>query len=576
VSGPYDLEARAREALAPAFGAIAERADPVVGASDFADLQANGALALARVVGRPPRAIAEEVVAATPAGDLFAALEVTGPGFVNVTFRDAFLEQLVRELTADPLLGIAPDPQRSRIVVDYSAPNVAKEMHVGHLRSTVIGDALVRLLERGGHEVIRENHVGDWGTPFGMLIEHLVDLGGTAAIGELSTTDLTDFYRAARAEFDESPEFQERSRLRVVELQAGDPATLELWRILIDRSALEFQEVYDRLGVLLTPADIVGESFYNPLLPGVIADLDALGLLHESQGAKVTYPAGFTGRDGEPLPLIVQKADGGYNYATTDLACVRDRVSRIHADRLVYCVGQPQTQHFAMICETAREAGWLGDAEFRHVAFGTVLGDDRKPLRTRSGTNPRLQDLIDEAIGRAAQALAERGSALPPDEQARVARAVGVGALKYADLSNDRTGDYVFSYDRMLAFEGDTGPYLQYAVARIDSILERAGAEEPVASAVVLGEPAERALALALLAFPRSVAEAREALEPHRLCRRLSAIAQAYTAFYETCPVLRSDVSAEVRASRLVLSRTTAAVLRTGLGLLGIEAPARM
>jgi arginyl-tRNA synthetase len=450
-------------------------------------------------------------------------------------------------------------------------------MHVGHLRSTVIGDALVRLLVSGGHEVIRENHVGDWGTPFGMLIEHLVDLGGTAAIGELSTTDLTEFYRAARVEFDESPEFQERSRLRVVALQAGDPETLELWRILIDRSAAEFQEVYDRLGVLLTPADIVGESFYNPLLPGVIADLDALGLLHESQGAKVTYPAGFVGRDGEPLPLIVQKADGGYNYATTDLAGVRDRVSRIGADRLVYCVGQPQTQHFAMVRETALEAGWLGDAEFRHVAFGTVLGDDRKPLRTRSGTNPRLQDLIDEAIARAAAALADRGSALPPDEQARVARAVGVGALKYADLSNDRTGDYVFSYDRMLAFEGDTGPYLQYAVARIESILERAGADAAApASAITLGEPAERALALGLLAFPRSVAEARETLEPHRLCRRLSAIAQAYTGFYETSPVLRSDVPAEVRASRLALSRTTAAILRTGLGLLGIEAPARM
>jgi arginyl-tRNA synthetase len=564
--------------LAGMFDAVSPGADPVVRPSDRSDLQANGALALARSLARSPREVAEAVVARDDLADICERVEVAGPGFINLTFSSAYLARHVAAMAADERLGVPPAATPERAVVDYSAPNVAKEMHVGHLRSTVIGDAIARLLEFAGHEVVRENHVGDWGTPFGMLIEHLADLGGTADVGALGAGDLTAFYRDARAVFDTNEEFQARSRERVVRLQAGDPETLRLWRLLVDQSAREFQAVYDRLGVLLTPEDIVGESFYNPSLPGIVADLDRLGLLEESGGARVVFPPGFAGRDGEPMPVIVQKADGGYNYTTSDLATVRDRVERIGATWLVYVVGAPQAQHFAMAWKVCEMAGWLTPpARCVHVQFGNVLGDDRKMLRTRAGGTLRLSDLLDEAVTRAQAVVEERSAGLDAAERQAIANAVGIGAVKFADLSSDRVGDYVFSWDRMLALDGFTAPYLQYAHARIRSIFRRAG-EAGSAPGVTpeLATAEERALALALAGFAPAVSETVERLAPHRLCGYLFELAQAFTAFYDACPVLRDDVGAETRASRLALCDVTARTLATGLGLLGIEAPERM
>ena len=558
------------------FGAVAPGSDPVVRPSDRCDLQANGALALAKALGRSPREVAEAVVAQDDLADICSLVEVAGPGFINLTFSDSFLAGQVAAMAAGDRLGVPLAVTPERVVVDYSAPNVAKEMHVGHLRSTVIGDAIVRLLTFAGHEVIRENHVGDWGTPFGMLIEHLVDVGGTAGVGELGAGDLTEFYREARAVFDTSEEFQARSRERVVRLQAGDPETLALWQLLVDQSAREFQAVYDRLGVLLTPADIVGESFYNPLLRGVVDDLDALGLLEESDGARVVFPPGFAGRDGEPMPVIVQKADGGYNYTTSDLATVRDRTGRLGATWLVYVVGAPQAQHFAMAWKVCEMAGWLEPpARCEHVQFGNVLGDDRKMLRTRAGATLRLSDLLDEAVTRARAVVETRSASLDDAEREAIAHAVGIGAVKFADLSSDRVGDYVFSWDRMLALDGFTAPYLQYAHARILSIFRRAG-EYDAGVTPTLGAPEERALALALAGFAPAVHETVDRLAPHRLCSYLFELAQAFTSFYDACPVLRSDVDPETRASRLALCGVTASTLATGLGLLGIEAPQRM
>jgi arginyl-tRNA synthetase len=449
---------------------------------------------------------------------------------------------------------------------------VAKEMHVGHVRSTVIGDALVRLLMFVGHDVVRENHIGDWGTPFGMLIEHYLD--GHA--DEYDPADPNAFYQAARARFDGDPTFADLARQRVVLLQSGDADTLELWQRLVDASADYFDGVYRTLGVLLTRDDLMGESAYDPLLSQVLDRLRAAGLMQQSQGADVVFPPGFSNRDGEPLPLIVQKRGGGFNYGTSDLACVIDRVERVGATLLLYVVGAPQAQHLAMVFEVARMAGWLTPpARAVHVAFGSVLGEDRKMLKTRSGDSVKLQDLLDEGLDRAAAAVAER-SDLPDAERAEIAHAVGVGAIKYADLSVDRVKDYVFDWDRMLAFDGNTAPYLQYAHARICSVFRRAEVDRASVRATVpvLTEPAERALALALLQFDGAVQSALEGYQPHKLCTYLFDLAQTFTAFYEACPVVKAE--RDVRASRLALCDLTARVLAQGLDLLGIDAPERM
>ncbi|MEU7868250.1 arginine--tRNA ligase [Dactylosporangium sp. NPDC049140] len=525
-----------RDRLAAAFETVTgSTVDPVLRRSRHADFQADGAL------GRPDaRAVAAAVAEAADLGDLCSDVRVAGPGFVNLTLADAALDEWLAAAAADPRLGVSTvEPEV--VVVDYSGPNAAKEMHVGHLRSTVIGDAVVRVLEYLGHTVIRQNHLGDWGTNFGMLVEHHVDG---------ATFDLSSFYAAARSKFETDPDFQERSRRRVVRLQAGDPDTIALWHSIIDSSQRYLMSVYDRLGVRLEAADFAGESSYNAALDGVVDDLSALGLLRESDGALCAFP------DGSTTPLIVRKRDGGYGYAATDLAALRYRVDELKATRLLYVVGTPQRRHLEMVFAVARAAGWLAPpVRASHIAFGSVLGTDGKMLRSRAGGAIKLTELLDEAVARA-------------DDPA-----IGIGALKYADLSSDRIKDYTFDYDRMLAATGDTAPYLQYAHVRVCSIFRKGdvgGVEGPFA----VTHPTEHALAMELLEFPGVVARAGETLEFHRLTAHLHAVAVRFSAFFEQCPVLPAPEP--VRASRLALCALTARTLRTGLDLLGIDAPERM
>jgi arginyl-tRNA synthetase len=561
--------------LQSAFDTLEPGADPVLRPSDHADFQANGALGLAKRLGRPPREVAEQIAAALSLDDLCQTVEVSGPGFINLTLSAPFLAAQLSALATDPRLGV-PAVATETFVVDYSSPNVAKEMHVGHLRGTVIGDALCRILAFVGHDVRRENHIGDWGTPFGMLIEHLIDMGEEKAVHELSVGDLDTFYRQARAAFDEDETVVGRSRARVVLLQSGDEETLRLWRVLVAESVRYFDEVYAKLGVLLTDDDIVGESFYNPMLPDVVADLDALGLLVESDGARCVFPPGYTNQAGGPLPLIVQKSDGGFGYAATDLAAIRDRVTRLGADRILYVVGSPQSQHLAMCFDVAVMAGWLGPGQAVHVSFGNVLDADHKMFKTRSGERVRLVDLLDESVERAGAAIAEKNPHLDASSRAAVAQTLGIGAIKYADLSTDRTRDYAFDWERMLAFDGNTAPYLQYAHARIRSIFRRGSIDVPApGQPLLLSESAERELALSLLGFADALASALSSWSPTRLCGYLFDLATTFTGFYENCPVLKAPTE-ELRLSRLALCDLTARVLSQGLGLLGIAAPDEM
>jgi arginyl-tRNA synthetase len=570
------------ERLRAAFDSYEPGADPVLRPSNRpgADFQANGAIPLAKRTGASPVDVAAKVVAAADLAGVCSSVEVAPQGFINLTVDDGFLAALMLAQAADPRLGVDLAPTALKVLVDYSHPNVAKEMHAGHLRTTIIGDAICRLLGFAGHQVLRENHIGDWGTPFGMLIEHLIDLGEEEGARELSVGDLDTFYRQARAEFDARPEFRDRSRRRVVLLQSGDPETMRLWRVLVDQSVAYFEEVYRKLGVLLTPGDVVGESFYHDLLSVVLDELDRAGLLVESEGALCVFPPGYTNREGEPLPLIVQKSDGGFGYAATDLAALRDRFGRLGCDLALYVVGAPQAQHLAMCFDVAVEVGWLKDKDQAvHVPFGNMLGADRKMFRSRGGDTVKLVDLLDEAVARAETAVAEKNPDLPAAEREEVARMVGIGAVKYADLSTDRLRDYVFDWDRMLSFDGNTAPYLQYARVRCLSIFRRGGVDPaPYLEGripVIITTPEERALALALAGFPEAVSSTLESWSPHKLCKYLFDVAGLYTTFFENCPVLKAE-RPEVRDSRLVLSGLTASVLGLGLGLLGIEAPDRM
>ena len=571
------LEKQVRRAAA-GIGVDPASISPAVRRSDFADYQADLAMGLAKELGQSPRDVAAQLLATGELDELCVKAEVAGPGFLNLTLADDALSRRLVAAASDPRLGLAPHRPSRTVVIDYSAPNVAKEMHVGHLRSTVIGDAIARLLGFLGHEVIAQNHVGDWGTPFGMLIEQLSDDGEQATAQQLSVGELGSFYRRASERFTSDPDFADRARRRVVALQGGDNDTLRRWQLLVDASERYFSRVYADLEVLLTPQDLAPESQYNAALPQVVADLDSLGLAAESDGALCVYPQGFTGRDERPLPLIVRKSDGGYGYATTDLAAVRHRTAELHADWLIYVVGAPQAQHLTMVFQASREAGWLDEhVRVDHVAFGSVLGDDGRMLKTRSGKPIRLADLLDEAIQRARALIDEKDPELSPGEREQLARSVGIGAVKYADLSSDRVKDYTFDWDRMLSLQGNTAPYLQYAHTRIHSILRRAAAEDnlPTAENIHVTDPAERALALKLLEFGATLDQAAELLQPHRICTYLFDLASAFTSFYEACPVLKAG-SAELVSSRLTLCTLTGRTLATGLELLGIRAPERM
>ncbi|MFI7307370.1 arginine--tRNA ligase [Micromonospora aurantiaca] len=571
-----DLERLLTDRLAPAFAAVAGGpVDPAVRRSQHADFQSDAALGLARRLGRPPREIAAEVRKRAALADVCAAVEVSGPGFLNLTVAGHALGGMVSALAADPRLGVPVVAEPETVVVDYSGPNVAKEMHVGHLRSTVIGDAAARTLEWLGHRVLRANHLGDWGTPFGMLIEHLLDLGESGAAQELSMGDLDGFYKAARAKFDDDEAFRERSRQRVVALQGGDPAILRLWRLLVTQSESYFLTVYDLLDVTLTGDDFRGESSYHDQLAPTVEELDRLGLLRRSDGADCVFPPGSVGRDGEPLPLIVRKSDGGYGYPATDLAALRHRTGTLGATRLLYVVGLPQRRHFEMVFAVGAQAGWLAaPARAEHVGFGSILGPDGRMLRSRAGRSVKLVGLLTEAVERATALARERNPELGEAEAAAVGRAVGIGAIKYADLSGDRHKDYVLDWERMLSLDGNTAPYLQYAYSRVRSIFRRAGAAARPDADVSLAEPAERALAIELVGFAAVVDELAGTLEFHRLTAYLHRLAVAFSAFYERCPVLRAE--GPLRDSRLVLCELTGRVLRQGLDLLGIRTPERL
>jgi arginyl-tRNA synthetase len=558
-------------------------ADPVVRRSEHADFQSNAVLALAKRTRRRPAELAVAVSEALRADPSTPVTEVTvsGPGFLNLNLADGALWRQVTARLASSRLGVGSPEQGRRTVIDYSGPNIAKEMHVGHLRTTIIGDCLVRVLGFLGAEVIRQNHLGDWGTQFGMLIQYLDDHPEATwrhdQLGEGTSTvsALDNLYRAARTAFDADPELAERARARVVALQAGDEATVARWREIVAESEYAFREIYRRLGVLLEPEDSDGESSYNPMLPDVVKELSDAGVAVESDGALVMFSDEVTGPDGNPVTLMVRKKDGGYGYDTTDLATIRHRIRDLKADRILYVVDARQALHFRLIFEAARRAGWLTDGvDVTHVAFGTVLGPDGRPFKTRSGETVKLMELLDAAVEKARASVAEKTHELTDDELTRIAEQAGIGAVKYADLSTSRTKDYVFDVDRMVSFNGNTGVYLQYAHTRICSILRKAGDANTEVDPTLPMHPAERALILAADTFGDALAEVGRVLEPHRLCGHLYELAKAFTDFYEACPVL--PAAEPVRANRIALCTLSARTLREGLNLLGIAAPERM
>ncbi|MDP9848454.1 arginine--tRNA ligase [Streptosporangium lutulentum] len=577
------LTERVQQALATAFGTEYADADPLIRPSQFADYQANVAMSLSKRLRRAPREVAQEIAAHltggaenAPSEPFPGTVEVSGPGFLNLTLSDDWIAAQASEILTDPRHGVALSASPQTVVIDYSAPNAAKEMHVGHLRTTIVGDALARVHEHLGNKVVRQNHLGDWGTPFGMLIEHLLDIGEETAVTQLEAGEGNAYYQAARAKFDSDPEFNKRARTRVVTLQSEEPETMRLWHIFMDATVRYFNKVYVQLGVTLTNDDIAGESMYNSMLAQVCDDLQERGIAVVSEGALCVFPPGYTGREGQPLPFMIRKSDGGYGYATTDMATIRYRVQDLKADRILYVIGVTQAMHMSMLFDSARMAGWLPDhVRAEHVQIGSVLGSDGKMFKTRSGESVKLLELLDEAETRAAAAIQDReyGEA----ERTEIAHAVGMGAVKYADLSVSHDSEYVFDFDRMLALTGNTGPYLQYAQARIRSIFRRGGVDPSESTGpIVLGHPAERALALQLLGFGSAVEEMAEGSMPHKLAAYLFDTASAFTTFFENCPVLKDDVDPATRASRLALCALTLNVLTTGLDLLGVPVPERM
>jgi arginyl-tRNA synthetase len=580
------LDERVRRAMTAALPAGAVGADPQIRSSEHADYQANGVLPLAKPLHANPRELASRVAAELDGDSLIARCEVAGPGFLNLTLADETIWQQLTLRRGDPRLGIAATDPGDVTVIDYSQPNIAKEMHVGHLRSTIIGDALVRVLEFDAAKVIRQNHLGDWGTQFGMLIQYLFEHpaqdqaspGGQAESGSEAISRLNALYRASRSEFDRDHEFADRARRRVVALQAADPETVAGWEQIVAESKIYFNDVYRRLDVLLTDSDAAAESFYNPFLRDVAADLEERGIAVRSDGALCVFFDDVRGPDGNPTPLIVQKSDGGFGYAATDLAAIRFRVGTLHARHILYVVDSRQALHFRMVFATARRAGYLpDDVEAVHVSFGSVLGPDGRPFKTRAGDTVRLIALLEEAVDRARVTVAEKSPGLDAAALAQRATEVGIGAVKYADLSTGRTRDYIFDLDRMVSLQGNTGVYLQYAYARIQSILRKAplsGTQAAISSRLPM-EPAERKLGLLLDGLDSALASVREHDEPHRLCGYLYAVAQAFSDFYEACPVLRAP-RADIAANRIAICQLTGGTLKLGLDLLGIAAPDRL
>jgi len=538
---------------------------------EFGDYQVNGVMAVAKQLKTSPRKLAEKVLAAAELSDLAERAEVAGPGFINISLADRWLERRLAETAGDDRLGVERPAKPQTVVVDYSSPNLAKEMHAGHLRSTIIGDAICRTLEFLGHLVIRQNHVGDWGTQFGMLLAYLDRLEREDSDKAAETLgDLEEFYRQAKQLFDADAEFADAARRYVVRLQSGDEGCRRSWQRFLEESLRHCQEIYDRLGVSLKPGDVRGESAYNDDLPKVLEDLEAAGLLTDSRGAKCVFLEEFRGNGGEPLPVIVQKSDGGYLYATTDLAAMRYRVRQLHADRILYVTDARQHLHFAQVFAVARKAGFVPESvSLEHVAFGMMLGTDNKPFKTREGGTVKLADLLDEAERRAFELVSEKNPDLSERQRREIARVVGIGAVKYADLSQNRTSDYVFSFEKMLSLEGNTAPYMQYAYARIRSIFRKGRAEPACGGTIRLSEPAERTLGVKLLQFPETVEAVAADCLPSVLCAYLYSLAGAFMSFYESCPVLQSPEP--LRTSRLALCELTARTIRKGLELLGIE-----
>ena len=539
------------------------------------DLATNLAMLLAKPAGKNPRELAQHIIDALPASERVAKVEIAGPGFINFYLDSQWLARQVQALAADPRLGIKAATPAQTIVVDYSAPNVAKEMAVHHIRSTVIGDAATRTLEFLGHKVIRANHVGDWGTQFGMLIAYLEKMENEHA-SDMELADLEAFYREAKKHYDEDEAFAERARGYVVKLQGGDAYCRTMWKKLVDLTMAQNQRIYDRLNVSLSAKDVMGESLYNPMLPQIVSDLQAKGMAVEDDGALVVYLDEYKGKDGEAMGVIIRKKDGGYLYTTTDIACAKYRVETLGADRVLYFIDSRQHQHLMQAWTIARKAGYVPEqVSLEHAAFGMMLGKDGKPFKTRSGGTVKLAELLDEAEQRARDLMASRNSELSADEQAEVVHAVAMGAIKYADLSKNRTTDYIFDWDNMLAFEGNTAPYLQYAYTRIQSIFRRAG-DEAQPGAVVLDAPAEEALAQKLMQFNDAVQNVAAKGMPHLMCTYLYELSGLFMSFYEACPINKEGVSTELKASRLTLCDATAKVLRQGLDLLGIRVLERM
>ncbi|WP_406427795.1 arginine--tRNA ligase [Streptomyces sp. NBC_00147] len=582
------LTASVHQRLADALSAAlpeAGAADPLLRRSDRADFQANGILALAKKAKANPRELAATVLDALPANDVIKDVEVSGPGFLNITIADKAIIETLAARAADDRLGVPFQQDAGTTVIDYAQPNVAKEMHVGHLRSAVIGAAMVEILEFTGEKVVRRHHIGDWGTQFGMLIQYLLehphelDHEGGKEDGEAAMSSLNRLYKASRALFDSDEEFKARSRDRVVALQAGDAETIALWQRFVDESKLYFYSVFNKLDMQIDDPDVVGESGYNDMLEETCRILEESGVAVRSEGALCVFFDDVLGPDGNKVPLIVKKTNGGYGYAATDLSAIRDRVQNLKASTLLYVVDARQSLHFKMVFETARRAGWLNeDVKAHQLAFGTVLGKDGKPFKTREGETVRLVDLLDEAIDRATSVVREKAEKVGLTEEEIVENGmyVGIGAVKYADLSTSAVRDYKFDLDQMVSLNGDTSVYLQYAYARIRSIFGKAGDRRPLAHPELELAPAERALGLHLDRFGETLAEVASSYEPHKLAAYLYQLASLYTTFYDQCPVVKPAPAPEVAENRLFLCDLTARTLHQGMALLGIRTPERL